>query len=310
MKFKIGDLVTPGPAFVGHKNVFVVEDEDLMYRTFKIRIFADITNSEDNIPHNDIRWGEDELELIRTIESLKEASKNCFIENIMQQTAIQYKNEEKWCEEYLSRNFGPENGSTGGLTVPWTPLPKLQEVKLGTKLSRINKNLFNGVTLSHINDFYPSPEAFHRTPGFEYWNFNYDGNQIIKIIKEEDEMYKILDIYETRERRKINDLYDEKIKSLIEDDEIQKIIKEMENQVRTVAGERAEGYCFAYPGLYEERTAKAIKELEQERDKKVKDLRNKIIDIKAITELAPNYEEKLKILRDYEIMDKKKNIIL
>lgn len=298
MRFKVGDMVTPGPAFVGHKNVFIVQDEDIIDRTFKIRIFADITNAEDNIPHNDIRWKENELELIRTIESLKSASKNCFLEDVMEQTAIQYKNEEKWCEEYLSRDFGPKIGPVGGLTrVSKDPKDCFKELKI------CPSPLSNDAIVSAIENLYPRIEPVH--PFFDHWEV-----QENQIIKEENEMYKILDIYETRQRAKINDTYNERIKSIIEDDEIQKIIKEMENQVRTVAGERAEGYCFAYPGLYEERTAKAIKELEQERDQKVKELRNKIIDIKALAELAPNYEEKLKILRDYEIIDKKKNIIL
>ena len=39
-------------------------------------------------------------------------------------------------------------------------------------------------------------------------------------------------------------------------------------------------------------------------------LNTKIKEISALLELAPNYEEKIKILRDYEIVDKKKNIIL
>ena len=193
---------------------------------------------------------------------------------------------------FFERNFGPKIGPIGELTATWTPI-KTQNVKISSELLKIGKNLFDN-------------KGFF-IPAYDLYSQEVKENEINK---EENEMYKILDIYETRQRAKINDIYNERIESLIEDDEIQKIIKEMENQIRTVAGERAEGYCFAYPGLYEERTAKAIKELEQERDQKVKELRNKIIDIKALAELAPNYEEKLKILRDYEIMDKKKNIIL
>ena len=38
--------------------------------------------------------------------------------------------------------------------------------------------------------------------------------------------------------------------------------------------------------------------------------KNKIQEIQALLELAPNYEEKMQILRDYDIIDKKKNIVL
>lgn len=295
MKFKVGDMVTPGPAFVGHRNVFVVEEENLIDRSFKIKLFLNATLSKDNIPPSDISWKEDELELIRTVESLKDASKNCFIEEVMEKTAVYYKeNEGITPSEFFSRSFGIEISTTSGLTrVKRDPKDCFEELKICS--TPLNSDVLRELAQ------YAHPVQETSNPFFKHWNYN---------LEEENKMYKILDIYETRERRKINDLYDERIKSLIEDDEIQKIIKEMENQIRTVAGERAEGYCFAYPGLYEERTAKAIKELEQERDQKVKELRNKIIDIKALAELAPNYEEKLKILRDYEIIDKKKNIIL
>ena len=295
MKFKVGDMVTPGPAFVGHRNVFTVSEENLIDRTFRIRLFADITNAEDNIPHNNISWKEDELELIRTIESLKDASKHCFIEDVMQQTAMYYKESEWGLPEIFSeRDFGPKIGPVGGLTrVKRDPKDCFEELKICS--SPLNSDVLKELAQ------YLYPVEKTSNPFFKHWNYN---------LEEENKMYKILDIYETKQRTKINNIYNERIESLIEDDEIQKIIKEMENQVRTIAGERAEGYCFAYPGLYEERTAKAIKELEQERDQKVKELRNKIIDIKALGELAPNYEEKLKILRDYEIIDKKKNIIL
>ena len=299
MKFKVGDMVTPGPAFVGHKNVFTISEENLIDRTFGIRLFADITNAEDNIPHNDIFWREDELELIRTIESLKEASKNSFIEDVMEKTAVCYKeNEGRLPSIFFERNFGLKVGPIGGLTRVAFPKPdKPQGIRLET--NPLNIDYIKQI----IDNLYPTVEPVN--PFFKHWEV-----QENKINKEENEMYKILDIYETKQRAKINDIYNERIKSLIEDDEIQNIIKEMENQVRTIAGEKANDYSFKYPGLYEERTTRAIKELEQEREQKIKELKNKIVDIKALAELAPNYEEKLKIFRDYEIIDKKKNIIL
>ena len=45
------------------------------------------------------------------------------------------------------------------------------------------------------------------------------------------------------------------------------------------------------------------------REEKTK-LKTQIEEIQALLELAPNYEEKLQILRDYGIIDKRKNIIL
>lgn len=261
MKFEKGDLVTPGPAFVGHKNIFIVEDVDLRDRSFKLRLFSDVTETRDNIPNPDIRWKEDEL--------IMAEEKDCCI---------------------------------GGRTRRLVPTSEdVEKIKLSHNF------LQTDYIKQTIDNLYPSVkvEPIKSNPWFDHWEV-----QENQIIKEENDMYKILEIYEGKERKKINEQYDERKQSIIEIDTIQTIIKEMEAQVRAVAGEKANGYCFEYPGLYEDRTKKALEELEQERDKKVKELRNKIIDIKALAELAPNYEEKLKILRDYEIMDKKKNIIL
>ena len=132
----------------------------------------------------------------------------------------------------------------------------------------------------------------------------------INIKEREEDMYKILELYKMKEMDIIKEKHQEMRKSIIEIDEIQLIIKEMENQVKVIAGEKANAYSFEYRGLYEDRTKKALEEIDIAENAIILDLNKKIEQIQALLELAPNYEEKIKILRDYEIMDKKKNIIL
>lgn len=128
--------------------------------------------------------------------------------------------------------------------------------------------------------------------------------------KGEQDILKILELYKMKEIDLIKEKHEEMRKSIIEIDEIQLIIKEMENQVKAIAGEEADAYSFDYRGLYEDKTKKALKEIDIAENKTIIELNKKIEQIQALLELAPNYEEKIKILRDYEIMDKKKNIIL
>lgn len=128
--------------------------------------------------------------------------------------------------------------------------------------------------------------------------------------KGEQNMFKILELYKMKEMDLIIEKHEEMRKSIIEIDEIQSIIKEMENQVKAIAGEEADAYSFDYRGLYEDRTKKALKEIDIAENNTIIELNKKIEQIQALLELAPNYEEKIKILRDYEIMDRKKNIIL
>ena len=128
--------------------------------------------------------------------------------------------------------------------------------------------------------------------------------------KGEQDMLKILELYKMKEMDLIREKHEEMRKSIVEIDEIQLIIKEMENQVKAVAGEEADAYSFDYRGLYEDRTKKALKEIDIQENRTIINFNKKIEQIQALLELAPNYEEKIKILRDYEIMDRKKNIIL
>ena len=127
--------------------------------------------------------------------------------------------------------------------------------------------------------------------------------------EEEENMLKILEIYKGKKHNEIMTEYKEKIQKIKVEDNIQIIVEEMENQIRAIADKEDFNFSIEH-NIYTKETKEKIEKIEIEKDEKLDKLYRKIDEISALLELAPNYEEIIKILRDYEIVDKKKNIIL
>ena len=134
-----------------------------------------------------------------------------------------------------------------------------------------------------------------------------------KINKEEKEedMFKILEIYKDKKTKEIEEKYNKEIKELEENDEAQVFIMQAEETLKSILHTETLKICVnSDVVIFTEETWKKRNEIfDTIREEKNK-LNTKIKEISALLELAPSYEEKIKILRDYEIMDKKKNIIL
>lgn len=127
--------------------------------------------------------------------------------------------------------------------------------------------------------------------------------------KEEKNMNKVLELYANRERFKIMNNYNIAMQNAKEEDAIQKLCKEFESQVKELAGNEADDYCFIYK-LYTEETKLSFESIEKNKDIELDNLYKKVEEIEALLNLAPDYDDKIKILRDYDIIDKKKNIML
>ena len=149
-----------------------------------------------------------------------------------------------------------------------------------------------------------------------------NGN-IKNIVKKnkEDNMLKILEMYKEKKQGEIVDVYDKKITEVVEQDEIQQILKEAYNKINIYIEEKGtnpeinslkkeELDNIKRILLYSFDTDKKIHYLECDRNEKMNIVSQNVKEIQALLELAPNYEEKINILRDYEIIDKKKNVIL
>lgn len=130
-------------------------------------------------------------------------------------------------------------------------------------------------------------------------------------IKEENNMLKILENYQIKKETEIENKYDKQLEDLENNDPVTLLLKETEKAIKEMLNSEnvrliINSDVFEFTKETVDKKNKIINTIREEKQK----LRTKISEIKSLLELAPNYEEKLQILRDYDIMDKKKNIIL
>lgn len=123
--------------------------------------------------------------------------------------------------------------------------------------------------------------------------------------KEEKEM-QILDLYEERKRKAIEKEYAEAKEIARKDDEIQKIIIEMTNQVNTILENQGSTAIYEFkPSLVTAKTQERLDMLGKGKDKEIEELRSTLDEIRALFELTDDYNERIKILKNYDILDKK-----
>lgn len=147
--------------------------------------------------------------------------------------------------------------------------------------------------------YYPMTRTFIIEPYYEIKN------------KEENDMLKILEIYKEKQKKLIEDEYENKKKEWEENDPVLIYIKQAEETLKEMLNinELKIGITSS-ENTFTKETQEKIFEIMKIKRTKLRNLEEKIKEIESLLELAPNYEEKIKILRDYEIIDKKKNIIL
>lgn len=140
---------------------------------------------------------------------------------------------------------------------------------------------------------------------------NLQNISIGNINKEEKDMLKILEIYKEKKTREIEHKYDEQLLELECNDPVNTLVKETEEKLKEMLNSdnvllvlNSDTMEFTQETI--EKRKKIIDIIHQEK----KELNDVIKEIESLLELAPNYEEKLQILRDYGIIDKKKNIVL
>ena len=252
--FKIGDLVTPKPAYINDGKVFEIVGIDYMKNTNTYELRPWEALPDEGICEG---WTEDFLYLVRTIESIEtEVGKRLVrtISEIIEETV---------------KNF------------------HLNKIGWDWK----ERDLTRKVVLS--------------SSGSTWFNAK-------NIDKEEKDMSKILEMYKDKKEKEIREKFSNEVEAITKLDPIQSFMKEMNEQLETlITNEYPNDYITPLTcDVLTKNTENVKKELRKLRDKDIEDLNNKIKEIEALLELAPGYEEKIKILRDYEIIDKKKNIIL
>lgn len=192
-------------------------------------------------------------------------------------------------------------------------------------ISDIDDNVYEKYKLSPVNSTYDDYNIDNRVCRQKWTEdellYYYDNVEINKNIKNkgENNMNKILEIYREKQTKEIEKKYDSELEDLEFNDPLQTIVremtKEMNNQIKTIyENEEIEEPIvidcnLSSQSFTKETIEKRKKIVDKIRAEKQK-LNEKISEIQALLELAPNYEEKIKILRDYGIIDKKKNVIL
>ena len=127
--------------------------------------------------------------------------------------------------------------------------------------------------------------------------------------KEENNMFKILEIYKEKKTREIEQKYDKQLKDLKFNDPVTIYLHQAENTIKEML-KIEEDFSLAITSNVEftQETLEKMKEIKNTIHKEKEELNNVIKEIEALLEFAPNYEESTKILLAYDIIDKKGKI--
>ena len=172
-----------------------------------------------------------------------------------------------------------------------------------------------GISEIVINQFYTNVEVFNIKYNILTKTIiitpNISNSQLSTYKKEENNMLKILENYQIKKEKEIENKYNKQLKDLTDDDPVTFLLKQTEEAIKEMLNSEnvrliINSDVFEFTKETVDKKNAIINTIKEEKQK----LRTKISEIESLLELAPNYEEKLQILRDYDIMDKKKNIIL
>lgn len=129
--------------------------------------------------------------------------------------------------------------------------------------------------------------------------------------EKEINMLKLLEMYEGRKTKEIEEKYDKQIHEIEVNDAVQIFIEQAEQTLKGILNTENLKLNLNSDVLeYTQETIDAKNKIVDMIRKEKHELMAKIDEISALLELAPDFEQKMKILRDYGIIDKKKNIIL
>ena len=128
--------------------------------------------------------------------------------------------------------------------------------------------------------------------------------------KEENNMFKILEIYKEKKTREIEQKYDKQLEDLEFNDPVTVYLHQAENTIKEILKTEEDVSLVITSNLvqFTPETLEKRKEIIDTIYKEKKELNNVIEEIEALLEFAPNYEESTKILLAYDIIDKKGKI--
>lgn len=129
-------------------------------------------------------------------------------------------------------------------------------------------------------------------------------------IKEKKKM-EILKIYNENRINEINEYYETEREKIIENDEIQKIKDEAKEKMKDVLElDEDKEICVICSPDFTKNTQNQLIALHLKKAIKLQNLDKLIREIEAQLEIAPDYETKMKIMKDYGVIDKKTGKII
>lgn len=134
-----------------------------------------------------------------------------------------------------------------------------------------------------------------------------DGKEVkISIDRKEVKSMEIVKIYFERKREELIKKYEEKIDTLILSDEnvimLNNTLDKIKNNLKKE--EKYIDLCFVKTDVINDDTLKKINKLKEERQEKFLELATKRTEVNAFLQDAETYEQKMKILSAYGIIDK------
>lgn len=123
--------------------------------------------------------------------------------------------------------------------------------------------------------------------------------------KEKNKSMKILDVYKSKEEDRIDMEYDLKIVQVQKEDEIQKVLADAKEKIGNILKSENRELDISLPTLYTENTNKKVYDLLQDKQTELRELRHTCNEVDALLDIATTYDEKMEILQNYDIIDKK-----
>ena len=129
--------------------------------------------------------------------------------------------------------------------------------------------------------------------------------------EKEINMLKLLEMYKGKKIKEIEEKYDKQIHEIESNDAAQIFIEQAEQSLKVILNTENLKIVLNSDVLeYTQETIDAKNKIVDMIRKEKNELNIVIDEISALLELASDFEQKMKILRDYGIIDKKKNVIL
>lgn len=287
-KFEVGDKVR----FIGNYKNHVIEAQlKEVYNNNEILEISDITCTGLYVVKEQPKrvFNEDELELIEEIKIGDTVQPKSYCIGYPDYFRIVGTKHEYGC----NISYDLEQ-----LTFEGKTLTEMQ-------LQNWEKTDFNVVpSINHPMDIV-TQQVLADIKGEKLYKMYVDGKFEDIIEKGEDKM-KILEIYKERTLKEIENNYDKLIKDVLAEDNIQKIIKETENQLNVLLDRPEERkISLGCEYLFEPKTQEKIEKLKEER-KQAEDKVEKLIEeVKARLEICDDNEiSKVTVLKEYGILDK------